>query len=60
MITKVIVVFVLLFLGLQIFNFLTKKASSINNCSDCEGQGYWLGTRGEKNPCKTCNGSGRK
>ena len=31
-----------------------------NNCLSCEGQGYWKGTRGEKNICKTCDGSGKK
>jgi len=31
-----------------------------NNCGACEGKGYWQGTRGEKNTCKTCNGSGKK
>ncbi len=31
-----------------------------NNCKDCKGKGYWQGTRGEKNTCKTCNGSGKK
>ena len=29
-------------------------------CPDCEGQGYWEGTRGDKNFCKTCNGRGRE
>lgn len=31
-----------------------------NNCKSCEGKGYWKGTRGEKNQCKTCYGSGVK
>lgn len=27
-------------------------------CSSCQGMGYWQGTRGEKNHCKACDGSG--
>ena len=27
-------------------------------CTDCMGKGYWVGTRGDKNRCKTCNGTG--
>ena len=33
---------------------------TINKCTYCDGQGYWKGTRGEKNVCKACDGSGRK
>lgn len=32
--------------------------SGSNRCHDCKGQGYWIGTRGEKNTCKTCGGNG--
>lgn len=29
-------------------------------CTNCEGHGYWKGTRGEKNKCKKCEGTGKK
>ena len=28
-------------------------------CPACNGQGYWVGTRGDRNTCKECDGSGR-
>ncbi len=31
-----------------------------NVCSNCDGQGYWEGVRGEKNNCKMCSGTGKK
>ena len=31
-----------------------------NKCEDCNGHGYWLGTRGERNDCRTCRGTGKK
>ena len=40
-----------------IYNLLSAVRN--NMCPDCEGKGYWLGTRGDKNHCKTCDGSGR-
>ena len=29
-----------------------------NRCSHCNGEGYWKGIRGERNHCKTCDGTG--
>ena len=31
-----------------------------NRCRACDGTGYWLGTRGDKNTCKECAGSGKR
>ncbi len=31
-----------------------------NECKTCDGLGYWRGTRGEKNDCRACNGSGKR
>lgn len=30
-----------------------------SRCPSCEGKGYWVETRGEKNTCRACGGSGR-
>ena len=30
-----------------------------NLCEVCDGDGFWRGTRGEKNPCRACGGSGK-
>ena len=45
-----------------IFYLFRKLASQINfnKCPECDGLGYWVGTRGDKNTCKKCNGSGKK
>lgn len=29
-------------------------------CNNCDGEGYWKATRGERNFCKVCNGTGLK
>ena len=35
------------------------KVAQRNNCLECQGKGYWEGTRGEKNRCKICDGTGK-
>lgn len=40
-----------------IYNLLSAYRNTM--CPRCEGKGYWLGTRGDKNYCKACDGSGR-
>ena len=30
-----------------------------NQCQKCNGEGYWKETRGERNFCKDCNGTGQ-
>ncbi|MEM1324072.1 MAG: hypothetical protein AAGG75_27670 [Bacteroidota bacterium] len=36
--------------------FMHQPSSKI--CQRCAGRGYWTGTRGEKNHCKPCRGTG--
>ncbi|MEO1434718.1 MAG: hypothetical protein AAFV80_04230 [Bacteroidota bacterium] len=36
------------------------KLINFNHCQNCEGNGYWEGTRGDINRCHACNGTGRK
>ncbi len=48
---------VLFFLFKQIYDNVNL---GINSCEYCDGKGHWLGTRGEKNRCKVCNGSGKR
>lgn len=43
--------------------FLVQKlllSRNSNQCSYCEGLGYWKGLRGDRNNCKECNGTGIK
>ncbi len=35
------------------------ESSKFETCGKCEGQGFWRGTRGEKEKCDNCNGAGR-
>lgn len=51
-----IVIGILYFLIKQIFSNVN---INLNKCEYCEGKGHWLGTRGEKNRCKVCNGTGK-
>jgi len=32
---------------------------NLNRCPSCSGLGYWEGTRGERNRCKDCAGTGK-
>lgn len=43
----------------QILPHINFKAA-MNPCDSCEGKGFWLGTRGDKNHCKVCDGTGQK
>lgn len=50
-----------LIIGISIFSIKQLLALfQANMCERCNGQGYWLGTRGDKNHCKACDGTGRR
>ena len=51
----IIVVFGLLYLLRYAFIGLLKAS----NCQSCKGTGYWEGTRGERNRCDACSGTGK-
>lgn len=34
-------------------------SSDYKKCHKCEGKGYWIALRGEKNTCDACQGSGK-
>jgi len=51
----VVVVFALLYFMRYAFIELLRAS----NCQSCNGTGYWEGTRGERNRCDKCNGSGK-
>lgn len=55
------ILFTALIIGITIFiiNSLLSWYRA-DMCTNCNGQGFWLGTRGEKNHCKTCDGTGRQ
>lgn len=59
MILRILFYFVLLYGAFELVKFLFLKAKTINQCEYCDGLGYWLGTRGEKNHCKRCDGGGK-
>lgn len=55
-----IVIFVA-FLGILIFlGNLVVASMNAKKCDNCKGEGHWIGTRGERNNCKVCDGTGRK
>ncbi|MEL7249144.1 MAG: hypothetical protein AAFO03_12020 [Bacteroidota bacterium] len=53
LLTAIVIAFTIYF----IYNLLSIVRN--NMCPNCEGKGYWLGTRSDKNHCKACDGSGR-
>ncbi len=55
----------LLMVGLGLVAYVVIQLFSLyqansNACEVCKGEGFWRGTRGEKNPCRACGGSGKK
>lgn len=58
-----IVRIIILLLIAAVFYFITVKFLAViagRKCEACDGNGYWVGTRGEKNHCGICDGSGKK
>jgi DnaJ-class molecular chaperone len=48
--------------GLGILFLIFKSGnifSKFTKCNKCEGLGYWVGTRGDKQNCDICRGSGK-
>lgn len=42
--------------------FIIKKSKGdpyFIKCGKCDGKGYWIAMRGEKDTCDNCNGSGK-
>ena len=58
MVATIIIVFALIFLAIRLFFWLPQKLSKTMDCPNCEGKGYWYGTR-DREDCKACGGSGR-
>ena len=53
---------ILVLFVLSILYFLFSKFLPITNshqCAKCEGKGYWRATRGEKEKCDACMGTGK-
>lgn len=36
-----------------------RNNSPFEKCRKCDGMGYWIATRGEKEKCNLCKGSGQ-
>lgn len=58
MIRLLLLLLILSISGIIIYVVIKLFASSL--CANCDGLGYWEGTRGEKNTCKVCGGTGKK
>jgi len=55
------IIFLLTVLGLAFFLIRFIVLSILpHNCEHCKGEGNWKGTRGERNFCHACNGTGHK
>jgi len=48
----------ILFVAYVIFKLIFANVA-INQCKNCEGEGYWKGIRGDRNICKVCAGTGK-
>ena len=56
---RLIFIFILIVL---VYFFIKRVLDNIQNprgnCPTCDGQGYWYATRGEREYCRECDGSG--
>ena len=55
---RIAIVFGLIYFAIKLFTWVPQLLSSTKGCPNCDGKGYWYGTR-EREECKQCNGSGR-
>jgi len=55
----VIVVLIVVLGALFLFFKSGNVFSKFKKCNKCEGLGYWVGTRGDKQNCDVCRGSGK-
>jgi len=60
MIRIVVLLVILALAGFIVFVVMKLLSQNHNRCRNCNGQGFWKGTRGEKNTCKVCKGSGKR
>jgi DnaJ-class molecular chaperone len=56
---RVVLVIIVAIVIISIFKILY-SLMPIRKCPECHGHGYWIGTRGDKNTCKLCQGSGKR
>jgi hypothetical protein len=54
-----IIVFIIIALTLLGYFVLLPALSKFKKCDKCEGQGFWIGTRGDRQNCNICKGSGK-
>lgn len=53
-------VFIVLIIGVLLYLVKVFMGNSnYKKCGKCEGKGYWIALRGEKNKCDACQGSGK-
>jgi DnaJ-class molecular chaperone len=55
-------IYLILFFIIAALAFLfygSPMLSSSQKCQKCEGQGYWIGTRGDRQNCDVCKGTGK-
>jgi len=56
---RIILIIAFFGVGYMLFRLIMLQVEG-KRCPGCNGQGYWVGTRGDKNTCKDCAGSGRE
>jgi DnaJ-class molecular chaperone len=58
MIFRVVITIIILALVYYLYRIMTGN-SEYRKCQKCNGQGYWKATRGERDKCDICKGSGK-
>ena len=54
-------IILLAIVGIPIYIFVIQPRINSNwrSCPKCEGRGFWRATRGERDKCNLCGGSGK-
>jgi hypothetical protein len=58
MLLRILFIVALMGVGYYLYRKLSYPSAYIN-CGKCQGKGYWIAMRGEKDKCDVCMGSGK-
>lgn len=58
MILRILFIIALMGIGYYLYRKLSNPSAYVN-CGKCQGKGFWIAMRGEKEKCDVCMGSGK-
>lgn len=58
MLVRLILILIIIGAAYYLYKNILASAKFVK-CRKCDGQGYWIAMRGEKEKCDVCRGAGR-